>query len=294
MAIVAKCTFFLRYQQAGVSFNIYSKPDNLEAMLQPTGAAKNSKIDRFWLTFLPMLGSGITGPYVRISNEAVRNDSLFFDKQYLTISTNDIPQNGINVVQVKVIDSDEPDFCNTSALVSLAASSTQKGRLFMRFIPDNIVDYPVGLNPTIEWDKQFKKWVALLVADQWCIRCLADDVTQPPKPIQKVFRTASGENLSVTTYENHGYNVKDVVRISKVSGSAGTNGIFTVDTVTNATTFTLRNTTGTTINVGTGGFARKRVFEYPTITNAGYRRVTGRKAGRPFGSPVGRRKRTSV
>ena len=293
MSITAKATFVFRYKQAGYSFSLYNICPSLESLADPkTG---KGPIDNLLKQYMQLLGTNVESPYCRVSDEALRGDSLFFDRTYQTISTSTVPPaTAINQVLVKTIEDDYPDFYDTSALVVLAASTTQKGRIFMRFLPDNIVNYPIGLNPDVNWDKQFTRFVQQLITDKWCVKCLADANTEKPINIQTVTRTAPGANLLVTTFATHGYAAQNVVRLSKVQGAPSINGIYTVDTVPTGTTFTLANTSGLALGGYTLGTVRRRIVQYPAITAGGYRYVTRRKAGRPFGAPVGRRKRAKT
>lgn len=293
MSVTAKVTFVYRYKQAGYTFSLYNVCPSLESLADPkTG---KGPVDNLQKAFMQLLGTTVESPYVRVSDEALRGDSLFFDRNYITIGPETTPQQtAINVVQVKVIIDDFPDFYDTGALVIFAASTTQKGRMTLRFIPDSIINYPIGLNPDRNWDNGFRKFAAQLVADKWCVKCLADANTEKPFQIQTVTRTAAGTNLLVTTFATHGYAAQNVVRLSKVQGLPNINGIYTIDTVPTGTTFTLANTKGDQLAGWTLGNVRRRIIQYPAITSAGYRYVTRRKAGRPFGAPVGRRKKVKT
>lgn len=287
MAIDAKVTFNLRYKQAGNSFSLYNNTPSLEALgIQPGGA--KGPVDRLWLSYLPLLGTGVEAPYVRISDEKIVGDSLFFDRTYVTIGSEAIPPAGINVVQVKTIHEDFPDFYDTSVLVVLAASTTQKGRIFMRFVPDDIINYPIGLNPDRNWDKQFEAFKKQLIADKWCIRSLADANAQPRFKIKSITRAAAGDPVTVTTFDAVNYAAKDIVRLSRVKSATLSNGVYTVLDAPSSTTFRLQGTEGSTLAVSTKGSVRRLIVQYPAITNAGYRYVTRRKSGRPFGVPRGR------
>lgn len=288
MPVTAKCTFFMKYKSAGVSFSLYNVVASLEALTTARGQ-RGSIIDVFLQRYMTLLGAGVECPYVRISNEEVVGDSLFFDKTYITIASGIIPQTTPRVVQVKSADDDNPDAPNTAILISLAASTTQKGRVFQRFVPDNAINYPIGLNPDQPWSKAFDAWLAAVVADKWCIRALGDATAYPSKAITTITRAAPGDNMTVTTLANHGLNVGNVVRIGRNSGGKGVNGVWTVGSTPTTTTFTLLNSAGATLSVGTGGYVRQRIFQFPQITSGTYRRVTSRKAGRPFDVPRGRR-----
>jgi hypothetical protein len=290
MSINAKATFYFRYKQAGYTFSLYNVCPSLEAL---TGGAKpkGSPIDNALQAYMQLLGSGVESPYVRVSDQAIAGDSLFYDRTYVTISTEDITSPGINTVQVKVITGDFPDFYDTAALVTLSASNTQKGRIFMRFIPDSLVQYPFGLVPDRNWDNAFKRFIAQLITDKWCLRCLVDANTNAPKPIIQVARPAANQEYLVNTFVNHGFNPNQTVRLSRVQGTNAPNGVYLVSTTPSATSFTLSGTAGTDLTIFTKGSARLRAFGYPAIVSGGYRYVTRRKAGRPFGTPVGRRKR---
>lgn len=295
MAVTAKCTFFLTYKTAGVSFSLFNNPNSLAA-LTLAGVDGKSAIDRVWESYLPLLGVGVDAPYVRISDVLQAGDTEFYDKVWYTITpgasfgTPALPNAG-NVSPkaryVIPVIPDAPDFYDTSALISLSASATQKGRLFMRFQPDSIVKYPAGLNPPQNWIDAFAVFIQVLKTGQWCIRALADETSQPKHEIQTISRTASGDNVTVASYDTLAYPPKSLVRISRSSVNTY-NGIFVVDTLVDGKV-TLRNTAGTsTGKLSSGGFIRLRQYTYPVITAGTYRRVSRRKAGRPFASPVGK------
>lgn len=296
MPVTAKCTFFLTYKTSSVTFSLYRQPESLEA-LNIFDPKTGNPVDKLIQAWMKLLGTGVEMPYVRISNEAVNGDAVFFDRQYVTIGSVDpgeggkIPDGTMKNIMVKTIIEDDPDFRNTAALVTFAANSKQKGRVFMRYIPDSIIDFPIGLKPTQEWDKGFIALVKLMKADQWRVRCLADEATNPPRKIKRIFRAAAGENLQVETTVNHVLAVDDIIRISGVAKTSGARGVWVVDEVVSATIVKLRDSAGTATTVANKGTLRKRTYDFPVITNGAWSRVTGRKAGRPFGAPAGRVKK---
>lgn len=290
-AITAKVTFFVRYKQAGCSFSLYKKPDTLKELVLQSPIDKLSPIDRFVDSYVPLLGAGVEVPYVRISNEALKGDSEFYDRPRIAISTGSVNPASSKTRQVKTVTSDESDFYNTAVNVVLYASSTQKGRMFMRFVPDNIINYPVGLNPEGEWVKAFDRWKAVVAKDGWCIRALADYTTAPEKVVKNITRTVAGANLLVTTDGAHGIAPGKTVRISRsVPETTFKNGLYICDSTLTPDTMLLRNTPGSQLTVATAGTVRRHELEFVPIIDMSARNVTGRKAGRPFGLPVGRRK----
>lgn len=296
MSVNAKVTVFTRYKQSSTTFSFYQKPTSLEA-LQLFDPKKGNPIDRLIKAWLRLLGNAVEVPYVRISDDSVRGDSLPYDHTYVSISNEvvgaggTIPDGTLKVTQVKTVILDDPDFRNTAVLAQFSANSRQKAHVFMRYIPDSIIDFPIGLNPTPEWDKSFIALVKLMKDDQWCIKCQKDETVNPPKNIKRVFRNAAGDNMSVETTANHNLAIDDKIRIYGVAKSSEAKGIFTVDTVVSPTVVTLRDTVGPNTSVTAKGKLRKREYEYIPITAGAWLRVTGRKAGRPFDAAAGRSKK---
>lgn len=298
MTVTAKATFNLTYKVAGNSFSLYNVAASLEALGQ--GTEQNlSPVDKLIRAYLTLLGVDVECPYIRLSDENLIGDALPLDRTYLTFNAENggalqpatSSANSSGIVQVKTAVDSFPDFYDTSVMVSVAASNTQKGRIFMRFIPDSIVSYPVGLKPTKLWLDAFDNFKKAVIDGKWCIKSLGDANTFKPYKIKQITRNASGENLTVTTQAPYELAVNNTVRISRADGVGFQNGLYIIDTTPTTTTFTLQGTAGTSLVVAKGGTVRKREYQYPVIKTVQFRYVTRRKSGRPFGQPVGRRPR---
>lgn len=278
----ARCTFFVRYKEAGVSFALYQLTEGLAAIAP--------QVDRLAQSWLSLLGVGVELPYVRVSFEKIRGDVLFLKKRYITIIAGNQPVPP-GWVGVKGSTGGDPDFRDVSVQINWSSSTVERGRTFMRYQPDSMWTNPNGLEIDPNWDNSFEKMLKLMKADQWRIKATASDVTRPPHPVLRVESLVIGGPLQVTTSEPHLMAQGHTVRLGKVEGTPSVNGVHKVTGPVTATTFFLQGTTGTGVLIGQKGYARHLETVYPLIHDANPSRVTTRKAGRPFGSPVGRRRK---
>lgn len=287
MPFTAKATIYLSYKNAGASFNLWKSVEGLTDMKAP--------VDRLCKKLGQLLGRGVDIPYIRVSDESVRGDSLFLNLRYHIISEaggDPVPE-GLSIIKTAQVD--DPDFHSTAVQILLQANSVRKGRLALRFVPDSLCDYPAGLSQNGAWETALDKFKEQLVADKWMIRGVKDSGQVPAVAISTQIGAAGNNYVVVTTKAPHGASVGEKVRLSKIvpqfepGGDKALNGVFTVRDVINATSYSLAKTANQPLVKGEEGTSRRLVTDYAEIKEVFATGLVRRKAGRPFGAPVGRR-----
>jgi hypothetical protein len=248
-----------------------------------------------------MLGDGILVKYIRVSDANVKGDSqvtpglppasknpIYYNK---ALSTGDVVEgSGRTLTGI----SDVP---YTALNIRMEMSTTSRKTLYLRGLPDNL-DTDGQLLTDATWLKAFNAWTKIMMSGTWGARVLnTDPVANPAKPITGITNVV-GPPASITiTCPNHGYTVGQSIRISGVkylpapaAASTPINGIWQVGSVPDANTFTLSGFSGS-VQYFFGGSARARTYNVLAYTNVQQITLCSRRAGRPFGSLRGRRKR---
>jgi len=275
-----KVTWFLRYKQAGYSFSLYLVTPDLSTALP--------KAKRLAGLYMRLMGEGVEMPFFRVSDVAVTGDSLFLEEGIITVSP------GGTVTQpgwagAKAWLSDAPDFGTTAILVTFVADASSKGRMYMRLIPDGLIAYPSGYTSDPNWDKGFRDLEKEIVTQGWAMKSTASNAVNPVHKINQFTKPLAPDNVTITTHTTHGILAGERLRVGKVQGGSGLNGTWKALTVPTPLSITLEASQGADITGAMNGEVRKLTTGYTAIQSLIIRGVTGRKIGRPFGVPVGRR-----
>jgi hypothetical protein len=170
-----------------------------------------------------------------------------------------------------------------SLLVRLVATEGSRRMYLMRGVPDNVIIGGEFLtNP--EYTSKLAVFFNQLIVFKYKLK-----VIKKSNPILNL-DSVSSTGL-VTTIADHGIAANDVVRFLRTYTSLGTllTGDYRVLSAPTTKTLQLVNWVGgTTV---TTGKIRKFEWDYPDIISRGLRRAAKRNVGRPFGLPLGRRRR---
>lgn len=288
MTITAKATLFFEDHKYGWSESYFQDGiDNLGVIYGDAIALAEQRAT--------LNGAGVLMPYIRVSNEAIKRDSLVQQINLFTIGpgTQEIPA-GANVVKTAFATSGstKPDRPYSAVLLRFEAGSLYHRLMYMRGIPDDLITDPVGPANNQGWAKSFLDWRALFEArlSRWKIKVLSKEDANVFKKVTRLQRPTDGVSVIVTV-PGHGYANSDRVRLEGLPPQARAfNGVWRVFEVT-ADTFTLEGTRGPVLDYITlTGTAHRLEYVYKGITDIVTRGQTHRDTGRPFDSPRGRRK----
>lgn len=233
------------------------------------------------LTVVPLrcsiLGSSANLAYIRVSD-----DDVFRDSQVVTIPD----AQGVGT------------FRGVSALadVCLLVRSTPNPALtgqvrkitYLRGLPKPILGPADIYAPISAWNAAFNMWAAEIINGFWSIKTINRLLV--PVAITGAVQDVVTGLVTITTALGHGLVLGQGVNISGVIGAAAVNGRWNVQAVPDATHFKilLQAIMGTYV---AGGTAKGVGFQLEPIFRVAPERTAERKAGRPFDSPVGRRRR---
>ena len=217
-------------------------------------------------------GLGVSIPAIRISLVGTYRDFGLFAANYQNGSEDDTPASHAKPY---------------SAVMALITSTSYRCRTFIRGLADQDIHGNLPLNITPSTQTKFNSWVNQLLTDNWSVQVQA----RFPPLLQggKVVAATNAAPIQITTDAAHGLNKGDKVFLRAVKGNKGANGTYFVDIV-DATNFTMRGSAGTGMYIS-GGFWRKVFYVYVPIQTMVFEREVSHRTGRPFDSPVGRRRR---
>ena len=286
MGEIYKATVFCEYGRGGFSFSHYRDCDSHAECL--------TEVETLMASYLPLLGTGLVFPYIRVSQEKIRGDALLSKKVYGTRGQGDPAASVTNAIK-SIID-DKPDVWWTALLMRLGASPSEYGHMFVRGIPDQLAISPDGVVKDNNWSNGFDNWTKALIDGKWggmfIPRTPASQIE-----IAKIEARAAPVGYTITTKVNHNLAVGSKFRISGYKANAGLgviNGSWIVDAVRNGTEIDVLGYQGMVLPANTIAWGKlwsltkafmlfKKDYMVPM-------RLTQRKAGRPFDSLVGRRK----
>jgi len=282
-----KVTWFFTYKKAGYSFSLFETNVDINAVL---GHAES-----FNLKTLELLGVGVTSEYIRVSDEANQGDALVRSR---VIGASGTAEDGTGWFSSVIAAEDSPpDPGSVALMITLGASATAKGRMFMRLVPDSLVVRGPTFIPSVAWTLAFNRWANFLTeAPAYQIRVIPKVGIRRKSLSQTRTDAADPAHITMNTIIPNGLVVGDIVLIGGLTGAlAYLNGYLGyVDGVTSPTTFTLGWGGAPFVGVvqlfqvGYVIKQSKQVFDL-TRPNVAWSRIVTRKIGRPFGQPVGRR-----
>lgn len=221
-----------------------------------------------------LLAANVTLSYIRVSDTQVTGDAFAGTVEGLT---NGLAERG------------STDMPWSGVLCRVEAGARHRRMFCLRGIPDLLQSYqlPVPQNPEVT--KPIRAFGQYLVQQGYLMRVASRGFENPSKPI-------SGFDVTTTpwvlTCPAHGFVTGDRVKISNAKTSPSINGTWWI-TVASVDTFKLNGTEayGPGSVFYTGGYATKQEERFLEIGDFQPIRYSSRRVGRPFGAPVGRRRR---
>lgn len=227
-----------------------------------------------------MLSAPAVMTFIRVSDTAIQGDALL-----VPVS----PKDGSSFALES-----PSDAAWQSVLVRMSTQDQLNRRnMFLRGIPDaqagNRVNFgPGGLKLSENFVTRFKLWAKLLSDRQW--KFLGVDTFEQFKNITNITTVLPGVPI-ILTVDAHGYADGDKVLVRNVAGLKGINTQWFI-TVPSANLISLVNSENEVTGVHKfGGQVRLTKLTDHLIEKSSVIKLTHRQTGRPFGLPVGRRKR---
>lgn len=281
---IFKVTFFFRSGVVGWSENYYTEQGT---HAQVAIHARNLAIAR-----MRLCGVGIDLPFLRISDLQIRGDSFDDGEPGYTTSP---AHAGFNLVK-SVADPERADVGNVATIFTISSQNVAVGRIFARGLPDDFNINDRVFNPDSNWDKAFIGFQKTFSNAQsgWCVLRKSKST---PGNTGSLFAALAvlGSNLSIVHTANVTFVPGTIVALRGMRTHTGQrfSGNFSVVT-SNAGTTTVYKTFSDpqplfTLNKGTIQSATPGTLNGLNISYG--RLTTTRKSGRPFGVPLGRRKR---
>lgn len=262
---VIRSTFFFKQLKWGWSETLFSTAGTREVALQQ---AKDYLPVRVRLN-----GFETTCEYVRISDDLIKRDSLIWAPP-----TED--------QKSRLITAGESDIPNTCVVIRLQADPVGRRTLSMRGIPDRIIATGGLFTPGGVWSDQFRTWRTEIVSGRWGIK--VKDQTQPQVAIDAIAFDLPTLVTTVTLAQNHTIGVGELVQLGGQLPTPELRGLFR--TIHTGANFFKIKTPFLVPAYTNFAWARKVVYGVATISDAVALRASHRTAGRPFDSPVGRRR----
>lgn len=284
---IYKVTFFFRSGVVGWTENYYTEQGtHVQAALQ----ARNLAVPR-----MRLCGVGVDMPYIRISDIQIRGDAFDDgDPGYTTT----VGKPGALLVK-SVTDPERADVGNVAAIFNISLQNVTVGRVFARGLPDAFNVNDRVFDPDVNWDKAFNVFQKAFTGPNggWCVLRKSKST---PANTGNIFALVAvlGANLSITHTQNVTFVPGTIIAVRGVKTIDGKrfSGNFPVVT-SNAGVTTIYKTFADpqpvfTLNKGTVQSATPGTLNTLFISYS--RLTTTRKAGRPFGAPVGRRKKVPI
>lgn len=258
-----RCTYFFKAGSYGWSETFYRAGSTYADVKAAAEALAKARIG--------MCGDGVEMSAVRISDVVQFRD---YGISALGLSTGS--ESTADTSHVK-------PYCS---LLTQITSGAYRNRVFLRGVPslDYLGDSPLNVQPALEKAKQ--RWAAVLTNAAWQMK--VQDRFNPA--IQgRIVTTDTTSPVQITIDTPDGLDDNGKVYVRGVVGQTAVNGTHFVTKVT-ATNYILRNTISAGPYVG-GGTWRKVVNTYLNIETVSFVREVSHRTGRPFDTPVGRRRK---
>jgi hypothetical protein len=184
----------------------------------------------------------------------------------------------------------DADYPTTKLQVQLTGLAPQRTFQWFGGIADTSTTGGGFWTPTPDVATAFNSLVALLTtgSEGWGIYVL-----NPASP-RLVVTNVDGTTGIVTTATNHGFATNDYVRIQRVNGIPGINGVWQITALTSPTQFQLIGWVSTTsVMTKSNGRVQAQGRVIQQITGVTPVQVTSHRVGRPTSQLGGRRKRPS-
>lgn len=221
-----------------------------------------------------MLGRGSSLAFIRVSDDDVKRDSLI----YAVPDGDGRPKSR----QIQTA-----DIAHTCLLLRIESGFTKRRSLFVRGVPDNICADNGRYEPDPAFSAAYNIWRVAMLGLSWGIKIRGDAAA--PVNISNVSTVGPTGLVTITTAAAHGLVQNDVVNIRQVLGAVQVRGLQKVVSVVDATNFTIRVSRVVKPYLGAGNVT-KNSYSVVALSNIDPIRCSHHNAGRPFDSPVGRRR----
>lgn len=284
-----KVTFFQRYLEYGMTHSLYQiGGDNAHDAVED----RAHKLAEITCT---LMGGKAEMPYIRVSNVDTERDATKITTGYYCLGTGEAKGPG-GAVDIEPAIQTAPDVGWTAMMCELRANPRQRGRIFLRFIPDDVVNNLPGRPRKGAWNTAFKLWKAHLEAQAngWCIRTKAKNGNTTPRKVRQiVVKGLDPSKLVVDWFGDITTVINGKIRIFGVKSFPNVNGVYSIRNVLGTAGVEIDNTAGLVDpqKVGIEGKVEYLQYDYPQITAVEEPQIRERRGGRPFGSLPGRRKK---
>lgn len=283
-----KITAAYRYRQAGWTETLhYTAGSHVLAM---------AALDLVTELRMVMMGAGVECPFRRVSVVGNPRDRLVEADLWVTGLFGVLAEDIGAVKSIKQgVDYQAalPDMSFTAVKVGLfTLDPSREGSLNMRGLPDIFFERGNLFLPSASWRNAFKNWTSRVVNSGMAIN-VVDPTTQVKRAVDTI-TAPGGTNIIVKPVGAPMPVAGDLVRIGQAQTSKGLfRGTFKVLSTT-VLDFTLNATSQYAFTYLGGAYFRILSKTLAIIDDAKVLHVVSRSAGRPFGSPVGRRKKAKI
>ncbi len=282
--MASKITLFMYVNQAGFSESYYDQAND-------AGAYTPQKLANFMFWRMQICGRQTVWNYIRISTVGTsRTVKILVPSDFDNVLTSDglqVPLGGMSGGGPLGPQSIS-DFGGTALLVRKYAG-LKFSRIFLRGIPDAVVDAGGLYKPFAKFRGDFDSYVFHVKALQWSWRGVSGNVNPPAA----ITNCVQGPGLQATfTLGTNLFNVGDigktvVVRVSRQKNPGNLNGTRTVVVATVNSCITTQNLPVVGFLAGNGKMTYS-TQGYNLITDMKVERVVAKRPGRPFGLYHGR------
>lgn len=221
-----------------------------------------------------LLGVGAFLPFIRVSDDLVKRDSMV----YFVDPPND------RQVDVNFGPS---DIANTALLIRLIADPLKRRPLYMRGLPDKLCSNSGTYTNFPGWTSAYNLWKKQLLADDWAMRSKV--AVSPAVLIVTVLQDPSTGIVTINTAGPHGIAANGAYTITGAhTGVSSINGTGKALSVPSASVLTINSQVRLDTYMG-GAMIGPLGYELKRLLSGGIEDFTHRITGRPFDSPRGRR-----
>lgn len=267
MPTLFRATFFFKNRNgAGWTETLYSQAAGMQLVQNEAIALIPARVG--------LLGRGAALKFIRVSDDLIKRDSLIY-----VVPTDDGAP--------KSRQTDDADIANTCLLLRVESGFTKRRSLFLRGVPDEITQDNGVYTPPAAFTAALNAYRIIVVGGTWAIKIRGD--SGAVSNITNVSTVGPTGLVTITTAANHGFNMNDVVNIRGVLGATQVRGLQKVVTTASPTTFDIRVNRVVRPYLGAGNVVKN---DYTLVDISGLVpvRCSHHNAGRPFDSPVGRRR----
>lgn len=275
-----KVTWFFKSAERGWSETLYREGVEYPAVLKVAEAYAKLR--------MALTGNTVKMTYIRASDDLRNGDSRVslngFINASATVAKNadDGKIDNLNIVPPAL-----PSACDrpySAIAVRMEAGTDARRIMYMRGNPDPTITGQPEITAYKDWIDAFNVWGAHVV-EKWKMK--AWDKTDA-NPLVTLASMTNNAGILSATKAGHGLATGTKVQFAGLKGVLKPlNGVFTVNTIDNAT-FEILNAPNLTVFKGAIAYRVRKPY-YPAIDKVEVRGAVSRRTGRPFDSARGRR-----